>query len=173
MRPTAGCDGRDNSGRKGALGHPADAAELHSDALVWGMTLPIITPGTPERKARVFSRAAAAGVDFVSVTLAIDGMDFRAVAQQLAIHRVFVAERTDTCGLVNSTDDVSEAREIGKLGVGFQGTAPFEDDLGRVDLYYQLGVRHALMAYNEQNAVGCGCHVPQDTGLTGTPARSV
>jgi len=149
-------------------GIPTDAADLHADALVWDMTLPIITPGTPERKAEVFSRAAAAGVDFLSITLAIDGMDFRAAAQQAAIHRAFIAERGDACVLVDSTQGVRDARAADKLAVGFhfQGTAPFEEELGWVDLYYQLGIRHALMAYNEKNRVGCGCHVSEDTGLT-------
>ena len=61
-----------------------------------------------------------------------------------------------------------EARKAAKLAVGFhfQGTAPFEEELGWVDLFYQLGVRHALMAYNEQNLVGSGCHVAEDTGLS-------
>jgi membrane dipeptidase len=70
--------------------------------------------------------------------------------------------------LVASADDVLRARESGKLAVGlhFQGTAPFEENLGWVDLCYELGIRHALMAYNERNLVGCGCHVSDDTGLT-------
>jgi hypothetical protein len=56
-------------------GISGDAAELHRDALVWDMTLPIITPGTPERKAEIFARSAVAGFDLQSITLAIDGMD--------------------------------------------------------------------------------------------------
>jgi membrane dipeptidase len=144
------------------------AAELHGDALVWDMTLPIITPGSPERKAALFARSAAAGFDYQSITLAIDGMDFRAAGQQVAVHRAFLAEQSDTCVLVDSTDAVLEARKAGKLAVGFhfQGTAPFEQELGFVDVFYQLGVRHALMAYNEANPVGCGCHVAEDTGLS-------
>ena len=38
---------------------PAAAADLHADALVWDMTLPIITPGTPERKAGLLRRGYA------------------------------------------------------------------------------------------------------------------
>jgi membrane dipeptidase len=149
-------------------GISADAADLHADALVWDMTLPIITPGTPERKAELFVRAARAGFDFQSITMAVDRMDFTAAAQQIADHRRFVSERSETCVLVHSADDVLRAREAGKLAVGlnFQGTAPFEENLGWVDLFYQLGIRQALMAYNERNLVGCGCHVPEDTGLT-------
>jgi membrane dipeptidase len=145
-----------------------DAADLHADALVWDMTLPIITPGTPGRKGKLFARSAAAGFDFQSITLAIDGMDFRAAAQQLALHRAFVTERSDTCLLVDSVQGVREARKAGVLAVGFhfQGTAPFEEEPGWVDLFYLLGVRHAVMAYNQKNLVGCGCHVADDTGLS-------
>ena len=49
-------------------------------------------PGTPERKAEIFARSAAAGFDYKSITLAIDGMDFRAAGHQIAIHRAFVAD---------------------------------------------------------------------------------
>jgi len=146
----------------------AEAAELHADALVWDMTLPILTPGRPELKADLFTRFAGSGFDFATITLAIDGMDFGAAARQIAEHRRFVRERSETCVLVESVEKVLRAREAGKLAVGFhfQGTAPFEDNLGWVDVSYKLGVRHALMAYNEKNRVGCGCHVAEDTGLT-------
>jgi membrane dipeptidase len=149
-------------------GVSAQAAELHADALVWDMTLPIITPGRPERKSQLLARAAGAGFDFVSITLAIDGMDFRAAAQQIVEQRRFVREPFAPGVVAESIDDVLRAREMGELAVGlhFQGTTPFEDELDWVELFCALGVRHALMAYNEKNRVGCGCHVPEDTGLT-------
>jgi membrane dipeptidase len=149
-------------------GISSDAADLHRDALVWDMTLPIITPGTPEQKAALLPRLQRAGIDVQSITLAVDGIDFRTAAGQIAIHRRFVQQQGDTSLLLESADDVVRAKREGRLAVGFhfQGTAPFEESLGWVDLFYQLGVRHALMAYNEKNRVGCGCHVPEDTGLS-------
>src|SRR5690606_16000592 len=48
----------------------------------------------------------------------------------------------------------------------FQGTNPFGRDLGMVEVFYRLGIRHALMAYNQKNAVGDGCHERTDGGLT-------
>ncbi len=149
-------------------GISAEAAELHADALVLDMTQPIITPGSAERRENLFDRIAGAGFDFVSITLAIDGMDLRAAAQQLVNYRRFVADRAERCVLVESVADIARAREQGLLAVGFhfQGTAPFEDNLDWVEIFYRLGVRHALMAYNEPNRVGVGCHVEEDTGLT-------
>ena len=92
----------------------ADAADLHADALVWDMTLPILTPGRPERKVDLFARFARSGFDFATITLAIDPMDFGAAARQIAEHRRFVRERSETCVLAESVEEVLRAREAGK-----------------------------------------------------------
>lgn len=144
------------------------AAELHADALVWDMTLPIITPGRADHKAGLFAQLRRCGFDCVSITLAVDGMDFAFTIQSLINERRFAQSQPDICALVESAEDVLRVRQSAKLSVAFhfQGTAPFEEDLGYVDVFYKLGVRHALMAYNQRNRVGCGCHVDADTGLT-------
>jgi membrane dipeptidase len=100
--------------------------------------------------------------------MAVDGMNFEAAMQQIADHRRFALEQAERCVLAESADEILQAKASGKLAVGlhFQGTHPFEENLGWVDLFYKLGIRHALMAYNEQNRVGSGCHVKDDTGLT-------
>ena len=145
-----------------------DARDLHRDALVWDMTMPIITPGAAEKRSRVFARDVAAGIDFQSITLAIDGFDYTMAGKLIAAYRRVVAEQGDIATLAASVDEITAARRQGKLAVGFhfQGTAPFEQELGFVDVFYQLGIRHALMAYNQHNAVGSGCHVDEDRGLT-------
>ena len=79
-----------------------EAAELHRDALFWDMTLPIITPGAPERRSSLFSRAAAAGFDYLSITLAVDGFDFRAAGRQVANYRALLAESADAAVLASS-----------------------------------------------------------------------
>lgn len=145
-----------------------EAAALHRDALVWDMTLPIITPGKTEPREQVLARVAASGIDYVSITMAVDGFDFKTAARMIARYRAHVASQPETMVLADSADAIESARESGKLAVGlhFQGTAPFEDDLAFVDIFYELGIRQALMAYNHHNAVGSGCHVDEDEGLT-------
>ena len=145
-----------------------EADELHRDALVWDMTMPIITPGAPEKRGEIFARDAAAGIDFQSITLAVDGFDFRTTGKLIATYRALIAEHAETAVLAASTDEILAAKAAGRLAIGFhfQGTGPFEQELGFVDVFYQLGIRHALMAYNQHNAVGSGCHVDTDRGLT-------
>lgn len=149
-------------------GVSADAADLHRDAFVWDMTLPILTPGRPELKREVWPRFAAAGFGAVSITIAVDLLDFENAMRSLAVHRRLLQEQPEVCRIVDSVEDLLAATAAGLLAVGlhFQGTVPFGDSLDWVDIFYKLGIRHALMAYNEQNAVGSGCHVPEDTGLT-------
>jgi membrane dipeptidase len=149
-------------------GVPPDASDLHAGALVWDMTVPIITPGRAELKAGLFPRFAQSGFDVISITVAIDGIDFATAMQSIASHRLFAVEQAETCMLVDSVEDILRAKALGKLAVSlnFQGTTPFGDNLSWVDLFYKLGVRQALLAYNQENRVGCGCHVDEDTGLT-------
>lgn len=136
--------------------------------LLWDMTLPIITPGNPTRKAAILGRFARAGFGVVSLTMAIDRMDAAWAEQSIADHRTWLAAQSDVCALATSVADIHTAHRAGRLAVTlhFQGTGPFGDDLDRVEAFYRLGIRHALLAYNEQNLAGCGCQVPSDTGLT-------
>ena len=48
----------------------------------------------------------------------------------------------------------------------FQGTNPVNYDINMVATYYQLGIRHMLMAYNLRNAVGDGCKERTNEGLS-------
>jgi membrane dipeptidase len=69
---------------------------------------------------------------------------------------------------VRRVADIQAAKAEGRLAVGlnFQGTMPLGTHLRLIPLFYQLGIRHMLMAYNARNHVGSGCHDAVDEGLT-------
>ena len=62
----------------------------------------------------------------------------------------------------------ARAKQEGKTGIvlGFQNISAFEDQLGYVQLFKELGVGIAQLAYNTQNQVGSGCYESQDSGLS-------
>ena len=70
--------------------------------------------------------------------------------------------------LVDTFADVERAKLEGKFAVvlHFQGTNPLGGDLNMVEVYYRLGIRHMLMAYNMKNLVGDGCMECTDDGLS-------
>jgi membrane dipeptidase len=69
---------------------------------------------------------------------------------------------------VKTVADIHKAKEMGKTGIilGFQNVSAFEDRLGYIQLFKELGVGIAQMAYNTYNLVGAGCYESKDGGLT-------
>jgi len=69
--------------------------------------------------------------------------------------------------MVTSVDGVSAAYAEGKMAVTFdiEGMNALNGRLDLVQFYYDLGVRHMLIAYNKNNLAGAGCH-DEDVGMT-------
>ena len=146
------------------------ARRLLQDCVVCDMTLPTIEiPGADlEKKAEAPGRFAAQGFDFVSLTVAVDDADMAEAMRLIARERRAIEARPEAFVLVESVADIKRARRQGKLGIGFhfQGTGPVGRNLDLVALYYKLGIRHMLLAYNQRNLVGNGCHELADDGLS-------
>lgn len=146
-----------------------DAGALHADALVWDQTFPASpTCGSWASHFRALERMKASGYDAVSITVAADSDDTLAAVDRISMWRAYVTKNSDRYRLLTTADDPLAAKAEGKLALGFhfQGTTPFARDLGLVDVFYRLGIRHALMAYNQKNHVGDGCHERTDGGLS-------
>ncbi len=88
----------------------------------------------------------------------------RRIAQAYAITEALNGEMT----IVKKAADIERVHREGKHGIilDFQDTIAFEDDLDRIDLFYNLGVRMVQLTYNLQNLVGDGCTEAYQGGLT-------
>jgi membrane dipeptidase len=155
-------------------GISAAAAALHADALVCDFTLPYASPGDLRNRRRdMLERFRASGVDCVSLTLGGDpgplpGGGLGETVRRLAQERAFFLAHPDDYRLIETAADIEAAKREGRLGIvfHFQGTGALEGDLGMVEAYYRLGVRHMLIAYNARNLAGDGCFEPDDAGLS-------
>ena len=69
---------------------------------------------------------------------------------------------------VKSYKDISKAHAEGKVGIilGWQNTSAIENDLKKLKIFYDLGIRVAQLTYNTQNLVGSGCWETCDGGLS-------
>ena len=144
------------------------ALALHRDALVWDMLLPWARMGRRELAERALERLHAGGVDHVSLTVGYDWDDPGAALRTLAAEHAWFRERADRYRVSTRVDDVHAARRDGCLSVGFhfQGCNPFGYEPALVQMFYRLGVSHALVAYNLRNPLGDGCQELHDSGLT-------
>lgn len=86
----------------------------------------------------------------------------------IAANRRYFLSRPERFVLIDDADDVRRAKGENKLGVcfGFQGSNALLGDLNLVELYRRLGVVHMLLAYNDKNLAGDGCHEITDAGLS-------
>lgn len=115
----------------------------------------------------VFESMRAGGITAANCTVAIwEGFD-EGMANVAAFDR-WLGEHDDVVRRVRTVDDVRAAKAEGRVGVvlGWQNVSPLEDDLRRLILFRDLGLRVVQLAYNTQNAVGAGCYETRDSGLS-------
>ena len=79
-----------------------------------------------------------------------------------------VRENTDVALIVRSGADVDEAVASNRIGIvlGTQNSSLFNDRLGFVEHFWNMGVRIVQLTYNIQNAIGSSCYEPHDSGLS-------
>jgi membrane dipeptidase len=148
----------------------ARARALHARAHLLDLVCPWIDyPTAPsDRRYGTLERMAASGYTYVSLTIALDDPDVERVMTSLVRHRAWVLARPDRYVLAETVADIERAKREGKLAIGFhfQGTEPVQRNLDLVEVYHVLGIRAMLIAYNQRNAAGDGCHEADDAGLT-------
>ena len=121
------------------------------------------------------ARLREAGVTVVSLNVGFDVEPIELHFRMLARFREWVRERPAEYLLVERIADVYAAKATGRLGIFFdiEGAKAIDDQLSLISLYYDLGVRWMLIAYNRSNLAGGGCLDPVDTGLTEFGARAI
>ena len=115
----------------------------------------------------VFEAMHTAGITAANCTVAVwEGFE-QGMGNVAAFTRWF-GEHSDLIRRVLTVDDVQAAKAEGRVGVilGWQNTSPIEDDLRRLALFHELGLRVVQLAYNTQNFVGTGCYESRDSGLS-------
>ena len=93
---------------------------------------------------------------------------FRDTMNNIAQWKGWLREHAERLTQVYGVEDIHRAKREGRTGIilGFQNTSAFEDNLGYIGLFKELGVGIVQMTYNTQNLVGCGCYEKRDGGLS-------
>ena len=112
-------------------------------------------------------RARNAGIDAISLNVSLDLVDPHEAFAMLATFRHWIGRHSDDYALVDSVSDIEAAKAQGRLAVFFdiEGGNAVAEHPGLVEVFYRLGVRWMLFAYNRNNSLGGGC-MDDDTGLT-------
>lgn len=116
----------------------------------------------------------ASGLSAVVLTLAPSGkfwMDdaaFEKAKANIARWDAIVARYPEYLAHVRNADDLRRAQREGALGLiyGFQGTESLGEDIERIPMFRDRGVRVIQLTHNRRNLVGDGCMEPGDAGLS-------
>ena len=143
----------------------ADGSRLYRDALVWDNHSGF--DPRPEFDLEHLEEWRRAGVDYLSIDVGYDVIDWHLAIRNLASYIAWLEQRADRFTLVHGAEDIPAAKRAGKLAITFdlEGMGALNGDPAMVSLYYRLGVRQMLIAYNRNNPAGGGCH-DDDHGLT-------
>jgi membrane dipeptidase len=114
------------------------------------------------------ARYRTAGVNIVSLNVGFGEQGIVEHVRMLAHLRKWVSARSEKYVIAHSVGDIVQARRDGRLAIVFdiEGMNAVSDQLSMVQLYYDLGVRWMLVAYNRHNSAGGGCQQEGDPGLT-------
>lgn len=127
-------------------------------------------PGTPLSD-NALADLRASGLTAINVTVSGVGSyarDSEQTIKAIAYWNAQIAANPQHLLVVRSAADIAAAKRDGKLGLiyGFQDATPIGEELDRVDLFAQLGVRVFQLTYNRRNLVGDGCLEPGNAGLS-------
>ena len=139
--------------------------KLFQDALVWDAHAGVFP--SPEVDLNLLQEWLDCGVNYLSINVGFDVMDWQDTLATLAAYRYWVQANSDRFVLVGDAADIERARNENKFALSFdiEGMNALNQDINMVAAYHALGVRQMLFAYNLNNAAAGGCH-DQDTGLT-------
>lgn len=115
----------------------------------------------------VFEDMRRGGLSAANCTVSVwEG--FQATVHNIAAMKRHIRDNADLLTLVRTSADIEAARRDDRTGIilGFQNAHAFEDHLGHIEAFADMGVRVVQLCYNTQNLIGTGCY-ERDGGLSG------
>ena len=106
----------------------------------------------------VFEDMRRAGLTAANCTVSVwEG--FAQTVDNIAAMKQLIRQNEDLLTLVRGVQDIRRAKAEGRIGIilGFQNGHAFEDRLGNIEAFADMGVRVVQLCYNTQNLIGTGC----------------
>ncbi|QOR35211.1 membrane dipeptidase [Clostridium sp. 'deep sea'] len=140
------------------------ALAIKNKALIWDNTIPW---GNPYRSIETLRRFKNAGYSVISISSQNFINPFEGSIKEISTDKKLIRQYKDELVLVNTTDDIIKAKEQNKLAIilNMQEASPIGLQFENVSLFYEMGVRHMLLAYF-RNHFADGCWEESNAGLS-------
>lgn len=116
---------------------------------------------------QVFRSLLEGGVTAINATI-VTWENFRETLDHIAGWTARFSQHESEIVHARDVEHILRAKQDGLVGVilGFQNASPIENDLGRLSLFREMGVRIIQITYHERNLIGSGCYERDDGGLS-------
>ncbi len=112
--------------------------------------------------------AAVRQSGFTAINFTISAPGFEDTIGNFAMVQELVDRHPEAFMIVRRHSDIARAKRENKIGImpGFQYTAFLEENVERIGMFRQLGVRIMQLTYNNRGIFGDGCLEPGNAGLS-------
>lgn len=142
-------------------------SEQLGDAIVWDNHACMPLRPSDDSFLPQLERVHDSGIDAITLNVGCGGQGIEDHVRMLGAFRHWIQENSEKCCIAGRASEVRQAKADGKLSICFdvEGMDALGGQASLVELYYALGVRWMLVAYNLSNLAGGGC-MEDDAGLT-------
>ncbi len=135
------------------------ASKIYAGAIVYDGVLAWGPLYHPEYDDYTVENCLKGGITAVNLTVAHYPYNLPKTIDRIVNYKKTINEHADKLILIKNISDIRKAKKEKKLGIvfSFQDAVPIENNLGYLDIFYDLGVRIIQLTYNAQNYVGSGC----------------
>jgi membrane dipeptidase len=146
---------------------PAPAVQsLYASAIVIDSLCAPFNDMDSASSAESLAAVRQSGITAINFTISVRG--FEDTIANLATAQELVDQHADSFLIVRRCSDLGRAKRENKIGImlGFQDTAFLEENVERIGMFRQLGVRIMQLTYNNRSIFGDGCLEPGNAGLS-------
>lgn len=142
--------------------------DIKSKAIIADIAMDFLPEVEHPNQWHVLDRYADTGFTFLNIALAGDLTSLDSAIHYIARQTKKIQSKLDELIIVNSVNDIIQAKRENKLALGlwFQGATSLAKDINMIEIYYKLGIRQILLAYNSRNEIGDGILEKKDAGLS-------
>ena len=147
-------------------GEPSSIGDLYAKCVVIDSLCAPFNDMDAAASAEGLAAVRASGITAINFTISARG--FEDTVGNLGILQELVDKHPEAFLIVRRHSDIARAKREGKIGImpGFQDSAFLEENVERIDMFRQLGVRIMQLTYNNRSIFGDGCLEPGNAGLS-------
>jgi membrane dipeptidase len=145
---------------------PGDSSALYKNAIVIDSLCAPLTDMDAPPSAEVVASLRQSGITAINFT--VSEQAFEATVANISAVEALVEQNPEAFLIVRRHSDIARAKREDKIGImpGFQYTAFLEENLDRIEMFRQFGVRIMQLTYNNRSVFGDGCLEPGNAGLS-------